>query len=149
MDINDKLVELILAETNSTIDTQAGMATTGNAYYDGLPKGIKPEVADKVNGYNVEFLAAQGMAAGQMGVQQFADPNYGESDFTVTTSIPNMEFNSRVEREVTIGEEKYTNYLTSSVAVQSGVGDDDILMQVARQVGDLSVENNDEDEDAA
>lgn len=149
MDMNDALVKLIIAEASENIDTQAGMATTSQAYYKGLPKGVKREVADQVNAYNVNFLAAQGLAAGQIGAEQFADSSYKEDDFTISSQVPNMEFNSRVQREVTIGDDTYTNYLVSSATIHGAHGEDDILASVARQVGEIEIASSDNESDAA
>ena len=98
---------------NAKVDSE--FITSDVAFYNEvLPEGIEPEIADKVNAFNLTFMAGTAKATAELGVE--GENNELSSSFT----NGHQQFEHLYQKEVEIAGEKKQHYLTSSILYDLG-----------------------------
>lgn len=108
-----------------------------DAYTKCLPEGVDAEMAEKVNAYNVNFVAASGIATGQAAAKVFdveAEVDCVSSAFPV---VGGSLVEHVVERNAVIAGEEKPYYLVSTFQMETA-GQNDVLRYAFQTVAELA-----------
>ncbi len=130
-------VQGIAARIIDQVKLENGVVVSGSDVYYGVAEaeGVTREALDQVNEFNVDFIAATGIATGEIGSEAMRSDSK-VTEITTSFGTATGSVDHTLHRSYKVGDEEKAGYLVSSVETVSR-GDDDVIGLVISQVAGL------------